>query len=44
MLDNRHYFRELLTSSEEGVAANILADRLLRLVARGLLRRTRPTA
>lgn len=35
----RRYFRELLTNSEEGIASNILADRLKRLVASGLLTR-----
>jgi DNA-binding HxlR family transcriptional regulator len=40
MFGNRHYFRELLTGSEEGIASNILADRLRRLVANGLLWRT----
>ena len=40
MFGNRHYFRELLTGSQEGIASNILADRLRRLVANGLLRRT----
>ena len=30
--DNRRYFRELLAGSEEGIASNILADRLKRLV------------
>jgi DNA-binding HxlR family transcriptional regulator len=37
MFGNRHYFRELLTGSQEGIASNILADRLKRLVANGLL-------
>lgn len=36
---NRRYFRELLNGSEEGIASNILADRLKRLVATGLLTR-----
>ncbi|MDQ3772458.1 MAG: helix-turn-helix transcriptional regulator [Actinomycetota bacterium] len=35
---SRH-FRELLAGSEEGIASNILADRLKRLVAGGLLTR-----
>lgn len=39
MFGNRHYFRELLAGSEEGIASNILADRLRRLVANGLLSR-----
>jgi DNA-binding HxlR family transcriptional regulator len=34
---NRRHFRELLTKSEEGIASNILADRLRRLVERGVL-------
>jgi DNA-binding HxlR family transcriptional regulator len=33
------YFRELLTGSEEGIASNVLADRLARLVDAGLLTR-----
>lgn len=37
MFGNRRHFRELLQRSEEGIASNILADRLRRLVARGLL-------
>jgi DNA-binding HxlR family transcriptional regulator len=37
---NRRYFRELLTQSEEGIASNILADRLKRLMENGLLMRT----
>lgn len=40
MFGNRHYFRELLAASEEGIASNILADRLRRLVANGLLWRS----
>jgi DNA-binding HxlR family transcriptional regulator len=41
--DLRH-FRELLHKSKEGIASNILADRLKRLVAAGLLtRRDDPT-
>lgn len=36
---NRRHFRELLANSEEGIASNILADRLKRLVASGLLTR-----
>lgn len=36
---DRRYFRELLLGSEEGIASNILADRLKRLVAAGLLTR-----
>ena len=41
---DKRYFRELQAGSEEGIASNILADRLKRLVALGLLTRedTRP--
>ncbi len=34
---NRRRYRELQTQSEEGIASNVLADRLKRLVAAGLL-------
>jgi len=34
---NRRHFRELLTKSEEGIASNILADRLQRLVQQGII-------
>ncbi len=37
MFGNRRHFRELLTNSEEGIASNILADRLRRLVEEGLI-------
>jgi DNA-binding HxlR family transcriptional regulator len=37
-----HHFRALLTGSVEGIASNILADRLVRLVEAGIL--TRGTA
>jgi DNA-binding HxlR family transcriptional regulator len=40
MFGDRHYFRELLGESEEGIASNMLADRLRRLVANGLLWRS----
>jgi DNA-binding HxlR family transcriptional regulator len=44
MFGNRRHFRELLTRSEEGIASNILADRLKRLTAAGLIsRRDDPT-
>lgn len=44
MFGNRRHFRELLHGSLEGIASNILADRLKRLVAAGLLtRRDDPT-
>jgi DNA-binding HxlR family transcriptional regulator len=41
---DKRYFRELQAGSMEGIASNILADRLKRLVALGLLTRedTRP--
>jgi DNA-binding HxlR family transcriptional regulator len=41
MFGNRRYFRELLTRSEEGIASNILADRLKRLEKAGLVSRRR---
>jgi DNA-binding HxlR family transcriptional regulator len=34
---NRRHFRELLTKSLEGIASNILADRLHRLVKQGII-------
>ena len=37
MFGNRRHFRELQAGSEEGIASNILADRLKRLVESGLL-------
>lgn len=44
MFGNRRHFRELLGQSEEGIASNILADRLKRLVSLGVLsRRDDPT-
>lgn len=39
MFGNRRHFRELLAKSDEGIASNILADRLKRLVEKGLLTR-----
>ena len=39
MFGNRRHFRVLQERSEEGIASNILADRLRRLVAAGLLTR-----
>src|SRR3954452_16852235 len=39
MFGNRRRYRELLTRSEERIASNVLADRLKRLVAAGLLSR-----
>jgi DNA-binding HxlR family transcriptional regulator len=40
MLMNRRHFRELLTESPEGIASNILADRLQRLVKQGFLHKS----
>jgi DNA-binding HxlR family transcriptional regulator len=39
MFGNRRGFRELLSGSREGIASNILADRLRRLVDEGMLTR-----
>jgi DNA-binding HxlR family transcriptional regulator len=39
MFGNRHHFGELLSGSEEGIASNILADRLRRLTEQGLVSR-----
>lgn len=39
MFGGRRHYRELLTQSEEGIASNVLADRLKRLLANGLLSR-----
>ena len=39
MFGNRRHYRELLHGSMEGIASNILADRLKRLVEAGLLSR-----
>jgi DNA-binding HxlR family transcriptional regulator len=39
MFGNRRHYRELLNRSEEGIASNILADRLKRLAEGGLLTR-----
>jgi DNA-binding HxlR family transcriptional regulator len=36
---NRRHFREFLLKSEEGIASNILADRLKRLVEQGIITR-----
>lgn len=41
MFGNRRHFRELLTQSEEGIAANVLADRLRRLENARLISRRR---
>lgn len=40
MFGNRRHFRELLTNSEEGIASNILADRLKRLMDKGMITRS----
>jgi DNA-binding HxlR family transcriptional regulator len=37
MFGNRRHFRELLTKSEEGIASNILSDRLKTLVDQGVI-------
>jgi len=39
MFGNRRHFRELLTNSQEGIASNILADRLKRLTEGGFVTR-----
>lgn len=39
MFGGRRHYRELLNQSEEGIASNVLADRLKRLLANGLLSR-----
>jgi DNA-binding HxlR family transcriptional regulator len=44
MFGNRRHFRELLTQSEEGIASNVLADRLRPLEnGRLIFRRDDPT-
>src|SRR5262252_9780099 len=44
MFGNQRHYRELLHGSMEGIASNVLADRLKRLVEAGLLtRRDDPT-
>jgi DNA-binding HxlR family transcriptional regulator len=40
MFGNRRYYGELLSLSDEGIASNILADRLARLISGGMLSRT----
>ena len=37
MFGNRRHFRELLNGSQEGIASNILADRLKRLLTEGVI-------
>ena len=39
IVSDRRHFRALLTGSVEGIASNILADRLVKLVDAGLLER-----
>lgn len=39
MFGNRRHFNELLSNSQEGIASNVLADRLQRLVELGLISR-----
>lgn len=39
IFSDRRYFRALLTGSAEGIASNILADRLVRLLDAGILTR-----
>jgi DNA-binding HxlR family transcriptional regulator len=39
MFGNRRHFRELMAKSDEGIASNILADRLKRLMENGLITR-----
>ena len=39
MFGNRRHYRELLSQSEEGIASNILANRLKKLMEHGLLTR-----
>jgi DNA-binding HxlR family transcriptional regulator len=41
---NRRHFRELLTNSVEGIASNILADRLQRLVQQGIIVKSQDTS
>ena len=38
---NRRHFRDLLQKSDEGIASNILADRLKRLLEQGIMTRAR---
>ena len=40
MFGNRRHFRDLLTHSQEKIASNILADRLRRLMAEGVIAKT----
>ena len=40
MFGDRRHFRELLSRSDEGIASNILADRLKKLMDTGMITRT----
>lgn len=40
MFGNKRHFRDLLTGSQEGIASNILSDRLRRLTESGLITRS----
>ena len=40
MFGNRRYFRQLLVHSEEGIASNVLADRLRKLLDNGIISRS----
>src|SRR5438552_5442527 len=40
MFGGRRHFRELLTQSEEGIASNILSDRLKMLLDQGMITKT----
>jgi DNA-binding HxlR family transcriptional regulator len=42
MFGDRRHFRQLQSESQEGIASNILSDRLQKLVAAGLLTRDDP--
>lgn len=44
MFRGRRHYRDLLRHSEEGIASNILTDRLRKLVAAGLLTRCKDPA
>ncbi len=44
MFGGRRHYRDLLNKSEEGIASNILADRLNKLVDAGLLTKTNDPA
>jgi DNA-binding HxlR family transcriptional regulator len=44
MFGDRRHFRDLLTKSDEGIASNILADRLKRLLEQGIITRADDTS